>query len=84
MPPNGKPPDDIAFYRIRVQGSLDLRWATWFDGMTVTHETNGDTTLAGPVPDQAALYGLISRVRDLGLTLLAVNRAELDAESELS
>jgi hypothetical protein len=60
------------WYRIRVDGHLDPRWSTWFDGLTIHHDTDGTTTLAGPVVDQAALYGLIGRARDLGLTLLAV------------
>jgi hypothetical protein len=59
-------------YRIRVRGHLD---AAWFDGLTVTHEADGDTTLTGPVVDQAALYGLIGRARDLGLTLVSVRCA---------
>jgi hypothetical protein len=62
------------WYQIRVKGHLDLTWTAWFDGLTITHDADGATTLQGPVVDQAALYGLISRVRDLGLTLLAVNR----------
>ena len=63
-------------YQIQVQGYLDLTWSDWFDGMTISHEANGTTTLEGPVVDQAALYGLIGRARDLGLTLLAVLRCE--------
>jgi hypothetical protein len=62
------------WYQIRVKGHLDPAWSAWFDGLTITHDADGATTLKGPVVDQAALYGLISRVRDLGLTLLAVNR----------
>jgi len=59
-------------YRIRIQGHLDQRWASWFDGMTVTHEADGTTLLAGDVADQAALHGLLQRVRDTGLTLISV------------
>lgn len=62
------------WYQIRVQGHLDLSWSAWFDGLTITHDTDGATTLCGPVVDPAALYGLIGRARDLGLTLVAVNR----------
>ena len=60
------------WYRIQVDGHLDPRWSTWFDGLTIHHDADGTTTLSGPVVDQAALYGLIGRARDLGLTLLAV------------
>ena len=67
-----------AQYRIRVRGILDAsRWAAWFDGFAVTPEANGDTTLVGEVTDQAALHGLIGRIGDLGLTLLAVERSEV-------
>jgi len=60
------------YYQIRVQGHLDQRWSAWFDNLTIQHDPDGGTTLAGPVADQAALYGLIEKARDLGLTLLAV------------
>ncbi len=63
-------------YEIRVKGYLDDRWANWFEGLTITLEDNGVTLLAGPVVDQAALYGLLRKVRDLGLLLLSVNRIE--------
>jgi hypothetical protein len=59
-------------YRIRIQGHLEQRWAAWFDGMTVTHQADGTTVLEGPVADQAALHGLLQRVRDTGLTLISV------------
>jgi len=59
-------------YRIRIRGHLDPSWSDWFDGLGITQEDDGTTTLAGPLADQAALYGLISRLRDLGATLLAV------------
>ena len=70
------------YYRIRVKGHLDLTWSAWFDGLTLTHEANGDTTLYGPVVDQAALYGLIGRARDLGLTMLAVVRSEPEVQDQ--
>jgi hypothetical protein len=66
-------------YRIRVTGHLDLTWSAWFDGLTITHDADGTTTLRGPVVDQAALYGVISRARDLGLTLLAVTPCDASA-----
>ncbi len=59
-------------YEIRVEGSLPEQWANWFDGLTITHE-NGETLLTGPLTDQAALFGLLKKVRDLGLSLLSVN-----------
>jgi hypothetical protein len=63
-----------AHYRITIKGALDDSWSTWFDGLTVAHDANGDTTLEGAVRDQTALHGLLARVRDLGLTLIAVER----------
>lgn len=66
-----KPPTNIQFYQIRLKGYLDSQWATWFDGLTITLE-NGDTLLSGPVADQAALHGLLKKVRDLGMPLVSV------------
>ena len=63
-------------YEIRIRGHLDDRWADWFGGLTITLEDNGDTLLTGPVVDQAALHGLLKKVRDLGMPLLSVNRVE--------
>jgi hypothetical protein len=65
-------PRKSAYYAIRIKGHLDHRWSDWFDGMTLTLEDNGDTLLTGPVTDQAALHGLLRKVRDLGLPLLSV------------
>ncbi|MDB5097712.1 MAG: hypothetical protein JWM80_2133 [Cyanobacteria bacterium RYN_339] len=59
-------------YHIRIKGHLAANWADWFGGLTITLEASGDTLLAGPVADQAALHGLLRKVRDLGLTLLSV------------
>ena len=64
------------WYRIRVQGRLDPRWSSWFDGMSLTRGEDGSTVLRGPVGDQAALHGLLERVRDLGLTLLEVTHED--------
>jgi hypothetical protein len=60
-------------YEIRIKGHLDGRWSDWFEGLTISLEDNGDTLLTGPVVDQAALHGLLKRVRDLGITLVSVN-----------
>jgi hypothetical protein len=63
-------------YEIRLKGHLDVRWADRFDGLSFTHASDGTTILSGPVVDQAALYGLLRRVRDLGLPLIAVLQVE--------
>jgi hypothetical protein len=70
--------DESGLYEIRLKGHLDDRWAEWFGGLTITLEDNGDTLLTGPVIDQAALHGLLRKVRDLGLTLLSVKTVTLD------
>jgi hypothetical protein len=62
-------------YQIRIQGHLGSEWTDWFEGLTITQEDNGETLLTGSVVDQARLYGLLRKVRDLGIPLLAVNRA---------
>lgn len=59
-------------YQIRLKGHLGPQWTDWFGGLTLTLEANGDTLLAGPVADQAALFGLLRKVRDLGLPLVEV------------
>ena len=61
-------------YEIRLKGHLEPRWADWFDGLTLTQESDGTTLLSGAVVDQAALHGLLGNVRDLGLPLIAVRR----------
>lgn len=63
-------------YQIRVKGHLGPRWADWFEDLAISAEVNGDTLLTGPVVDQAALHGLLRKVRDLGLPLLSVIRLE--------
>jgi hypothetical protein len=58
---------------IRVKGQIDERWSDWLDGLTITHSAEDETVLVGSILDQSALYGLIARLRDLGLPLLSVN-----------
>ena len=69
-------------YEIRIQGHLANRWADWFEGLTITLEDNGETLLAGPVTDQAALHGLLRKVRDLGLPLVSVIHVKPDEPDE--
>ena len=63
-------------YEIRLKGHLDDKWAAWFDGLTITREDNGETLLRGSVVDQAALHGVLRKVRDLGLPLIAVMQVD--------
>ena len=65
-------------YEIRLEGHLEARWVKWFDGLTITLEENGNTLLSGPVVDQAALHGLLKKVRDLGMPLISVVNVEPD------
>jgi len=65
--------DRLTFYQIRVKGHLDDTLASWFDGLTVSNREEGDALLSGPLPDQAALQGILKRISDLGLTLVSVN-----------
>ena len=66
--------DEPGRYEIRLKGHLENRWSYWFEGLAITLEDNGETLLTGPVVDQAALHGLLRKVRDLGVPLLSVNR----------
>ncbi len=65
-------------YSIKIEGHLDEGWADWFEGLLFTHENDGSTTLSGKIADQAALHGLLKKIRDLGLPLLSVNRFDCD------
>lgn len=74
-----KPPPDLSLYEIRIKGHLDSQWTDWFEGLTIMLEEDGNTLLSGPVADQAALHGLLKKVRDLGMPLVSViqvNRSE--------
>ena len=67
-----------AMYHITVKGHLDSHWSAWFDNMTISNQANGEAVLRGPLADQSALYGVLTRVRDLGLPLLAVTLVAID------
>jgi hypothetical protein len=70
-------------YQIRIQGHLSQQWNEWFDGLTITNTDDGEALLCGPLADQAALHGVLMKIRDLGVPLLAVNRiAEDESEAE--
>ena len=78
LPAGGEPPERPERYEIRVRGVLDRHWSAWFEGLELRGESGGVTVLAGPVVDQAALHGLLAKVRDLGLELLLVRRLDPD------
>ncbi len=65
-------------YAIRVKGHLNQRWADWLEGLTLTHDSDGTTLLAGPLADQAALHGVLNKLRDLGLPIISVQSIKLD------
>lgn len=69
-------PSHPTVYQIRIKGHLDSQWTDWFGGLSITREDNGDTLLTGPVVDQAALHGLLRKVRDLGIPLVSVSSLE--------
>jgi hypothetical protein len=73
----GQDPDS-GRYEIRVRGHLEARWASWFDGMTLTKDSDGTTSIHGPVVDQAALHGLLRKLRDTGLPLVSVIQLDQD------
>jgi hypothetical protein len=76
-------PDQPIIYRIRIKGHLDDQWADWFENATISLEENGDTLLTCPVVDQAALHGLLKKVRDLGIPLLSVNHIMSDTPTDI-
>ena len=69
-------------YELRIDGHLDSQWSDWFDGLAITVEDDGQTLLTGQLADQAALHGLLKKVRDFGLPLLSVNRIDPDHDDE--
>jgi hypothetical protein len=77
-PPAGAAPAEPAHYELRVRGVLDPGWSAWFEDLRVTSDQAGQTTITGPVADQAALHGLLAKIRDLGLPLLSVRRLDPD------
>lgn len=74
--PKTEPDGQPMVYQIRLKGHLGRQWTDWFGGLTITLEDNGETLLTGPVIDQAALYGLLKKVRDLGMPLISVNHVD--------
>lgn len=78
---HGREFDKPAFYRIRVKGNLDQIWSDWFQGLTITEQADDETLLVGPVADQAALHGLLAKIRDLSLPLLQVERVDVEESS---
>ncbi len=77
-----KPISNDQYCEIRLKGHLDARWVKWFDGMKITLEENGNTLLKGRLADQAALHGVLKKVRDVGLPLLSVNSVLPDSKEE--
>ena len=73
---DGREFDKPALYHIKVKGNLENKWSEWFEGFSITPQTNSEAVLTGVVADQAALHGLLAKVRDLGLPLLEVKRLE--------
>lgn len=74
--PTCRPGDEDDWYRLRIQGRLDRRWTSWFDGMQLICDVDGSTVLEGRVADQAALHGLLTKIRDMGLPLVSVTRLD--------
>ena len=76
-------PSQPVVYQIRIKGHLSRQWTDWFEGLTITLEKDGNTLLTGPVIDQAALHGLLKKVRDLGMPLVSVSPVEPDPPTTL-
>jgi len=76
-----KKKDTTEIYEIKIQGHLDTKWSEWFYGMTITHESDGTTTLYGPLPDQTVLHSVLDRIRDMNLQLISVNHIVSDGQT---
>lgn len=72
----------LIIWEIKIKGRLEERWGEWFERLVFTHEDDGTTTLSGPLPDQAALYRILLKIRDLNLSLISVTQNESDQEDE--
>jgi hypothetical protein len=70
-------------YIIRLQGQLDQRWSAWFSGLTISHDVDGNTVLCGSLVDEAALHGVLNKVRDLALPLLAVSQEQTESSAHV-
>jgi len=78
-----KKKDTTEIYEIKIQGHLDTKWSEWFYGMTITHESDGTTTLYGPLPDQTVLHSVLDRIRDMNLQLISVKRIASDGQNSV-
>jgi hypothetical protein len=76
--------EEAIIYQIKIEGQLGPQWTDWFDGLSITQGLDGKTLLTGPVADQSALYGLLKKVRDLGIPLVSVNPVETDGSINLN
>ena len=76
---NGMNRNQAVHYKIRIKGQLPERWTVWFDGLSISYTERDETLISGPIADQAALHGLLAKIRDLNLTLISVN---YEAENE--
>ena len=81
--PQEQPFEKVETYQIKIKGILDDKWSDWFDGFTITHQAENETILEGPVPDQAALHGLLARLRDLGLPIRSIVNLSQEENREM-
>ncbi len=79
--PRGAPVPEGSGFEIKIEGHLDRHWSAWFGGLSISHDTAGNTVLSGAIQDQAALHGIMAKIRDLGLPLVSVARLEAQAQS---